>query len=120
MRALLIDDNTFDAFMIGRALNSWDVAHDLCTTVAQALEKLHTSRYDVVLVSARLTNGDPYAAGRTIASAASVAGSAVPMVLLSAAASGAAAISPGDVYVDVLPKPLDPSVLYAKLASVRE
>lgn len=117
MRVLLVEDNTFDAFMVGRALTSWQVGHEVCPTVTHAIEKLRSTPVDLVLVSAKLTDGDPAGAGRAIASA--VAGSRMPLVLLAPASAAVEAAARADVYVDVLPKPVDPSVLFATLASVR-
>jgi len=115
LRALLVDDNAFDAFVLGRALTSWAVTHDVCPTIDQAARQLRDAVYDVVVLSARTANGDvPQAAAHL--SAAS--GRSVPVFVLARSAAEAAALSPGGAIADVLPKPVDTSVLFAKLASV--
>ena len=120
VRVLLVEDNTFDAFMIGRSLAAWDVIYDACPTVTDAEAMLKGTPYDAVLLNLRLAEGDTAAAAGRL-KAASISGRrAVPLLLgLVPSAADQTAATPAEGLDDVVSKPVDASLLFAKLSSVR-
>jgi len=117
-RVLLVEDNTFDTFMVGRSLDAWGVKFDVALTVSEAVDRARANAYDAVLLSARLANGAA-AAARAIREAAGER-SPVPAVLaLGALRAADLEHQHQDLITDIVPKPVDPTVLFAKLAALR-
>lgn len=117
VRVLLIEDNTFDAFMIGRSLASWDVVYEACPTVADAETLLKGTAYDAVLLNLRLAGKDPGAVAAGLRAARGTG--ALPLILGLVPSSSDQAGATADGLDDVVSKPVDPSLLFAKLSSVR-
>jgi CheY-like chemotaxis protein len=121
LRVLLVEDNSFDAFVVGRALESWDVRYDVSPTVRESTEKMRTGTYDAVLLNVRAADGDVRAATTAILAASSDEGRTPLVLALTPSAEEAAEIANEDSpLMDAVTKPVDPSVLYAKLAAARE
>ena len=119
LRVLVAEDNAFDAFVLGRALTAWDVTYDICATAAEAERLLQSVSYDAVLVNVRLTKGDAAGTARTLLAAAAAAGARPALLALMPATADDATSALGSAFVDVVPKPVDATVLFAKLASVK-
>lgn len=118
VRVLLVEDNTFDAFMVGRSLTAWDVIYDACPTLTDAETMLKSASYDAVLLNLRLAGKDPAAAADRLRTAKGQG--AVPLILgLVPSAPDQAGAGTPEGLDDVVSKPVDPTLLFAKLSSVR-
>jgi DNA-binding response OmpR family regulator len=122
LKVLLVEDNSFDRFVLGRTLGSWDVACDVAGTLPEAVKKMTGSSVDAVLLNVRLAEGDITAAAAALRGAGGrLAPTAMPPILaLIPPTWDKGTVSVGNGVMDVVPKPVDPSVLFAKLAAVRE
>ena len=107
--------------MLGRTLGSWDVACDIAGSLPEALRKMQASEVDAVLLNVRLAEGDIAAASAALLSVGIREGrSTIPPILaLIPPTWEKGTVTPGEGVMDVVPKPVDPSVLFAKLAAVR-
>jgi hypothetical protein len=87
----------------------------------EALRKMPALDVDAILLNVRLAEGDLAAAAAALLSVGPRAGrGAVPPILaLIPATWEKGTVRPGEGVMDVVPKPVDPSVLFAKLAAVR-
>lgn len=120
VRVLLIEDNTFDAFMIGRSLAAWDVIYDVCPTVTDAETMMKEAPYDAVLLNLRLAEGDPAAAADRLKTASGRGRRAAPLILgLVPSAPDQPGAGATEGLDDAVSKPVDASLLFAKLSSVR-
>ena len=121
LRVLLVEDNSFDRFVLGRTLGSWEVTCDLARSLPEALRRLKESDVDAVLLNVRLADGDVAAAASALHGAVrSNPGSTPPAVFaLIPSTWERGRVRPGNGVLDVVPKPVDPSILFAKLAAVR-
>jgi PAS domain S-box-containing protein len=122
LRVLLVEDNSFDRFVLGRTLASWDVTCEVAATLREALTTLKGADIGAVLLNVRLAEGDVAAAASALLNAGSrePGKNAAPAILaLLPSTWDKGTIRPGDGILDVVPKPVDPSVLFAKLAAVR-
>ena len=119
VRVLLVEDNTFEAFLIGRSLSAWDVVYDACPTLADAETLVKAASYDAVLLNLRLAPGDPSAAARRLKTAGSP-GRVRTLVFGLVPSTGDQAITGvPEEFDDIVSKPVDSSLLFAKLSSVR-
>jgi CheY-like chemotaxis protein len=122
LRVLLVEDNSFDRFVLGRTLASWDVTCEVAATLREALTTLKGADIGAVLLNVRLAEGDVAAAASALLNAGSrePGQNAAPAILaLLPSTWDKGSVRPGDGILDVVPKPVDPSVLFAKLAAVR-
>jgi CheY-like chemotaxis protein len=115
--ALVVEENAFDAFVLGRALASWGVTYEVCPTVADGAARLRTNRYDAVLLATRAEQQELESASAALIGAVPSSNEPPQVFALAPSASEAAQLSAGGRVVAILPKPVDTSVLFAKLAS---
>ena len=115
--ALVVEENAFDAFVLTRALASWGMAYDVCSTVAEAATRLSAKRYDVALLALRDEPQELYSLASALFAALPPDVHPPQVVVLARTASEAARLSAGGPIATVMPKPVDTNVLFAKLAS---
>lgn len=121
LKVLLIEDNSFDRFVLGRTLGLWDVGCEVAGSVPEALGKLPGLDVDAVLLNVRLADGDAATAASALLGVAISDGrSTIPAIFaLTPPTWDKGAVTLGQAFMDVVPKPVDPSVLFAKLAAIR-
>lgn len=121
LRVLLVEDNSFDRFVLGRTLKSWDVTCELAGNLSEALHRIKSSDVDAVLLNVRLAEGDIAAAAAAIHRAGPSDPRRTPAAVFALIPPtwDKETIRPGNGVLDIVPKPVDPSVLFAKLAAVR-
>jgi CheY-like chemotaxis protein len=117
VRVLLVEDNAFDAFVLARSLDSWGVVHDVVPTIDDAIGRVRGAPPDVVLLSTRVSV-DPEGAATSLRAAAGRA-DAPPVVALARSSVERSAMTTTGAIADFVLKPVDPSVLFATLASLK-
>jgi PAS domain S-box-containing protein len=115
-RILLIEENAFDAFIVGKALSSWGVAFDLSQSLSDASTRLGSAQYDAVLLGIRPEHADLDSVSSTMLGAVHHGGPRPQLIVLARSTADAAKLTTAG-NVPVLAKPVDTSVLFAKLAS---
>ena len=121
LRVLLVEDNSFDRFVLRRTLGSWDIACELAGNLPDALRRMKAADIDAVLLNVRLAEGNVAAAASALHSVAIDNPRSTPPAVFALIPSTweKGSVLPGNGVLDVVPKPVDPSVLFAKLAAVR-
>ena len=120
LRVLLIEDNSFDRFVLGRTFAAWDVSCEVAASLSDGIRRMQSSEVDVVLLNVRLAEGDlAAAASALVAASMGQARRTIPAILaLIPSTWDKGSMAEGRV-LDIVPKPVDPSVLFAKLAAFR-
>ena len=121
LRVLLVEDNSFDRFVLGRTLGSWDIVCELAGTLPEALRRMKGADVDAVLLNVRLAEGNVAAAAAALHNVGREDPRSTPPAVFALIPStwDKGTVQPGNGVLDVVPKPVDPSVLFAKLAAVR-
>lgn len=120
LRVLLVEDNSFESFVLGRTLAAWEVACDVSPTLDDAKASLGREQFDVILVNVRLAaDEDPAAVAAALQTASAGSGRLPAILALVPSSVSAEPIELGGAVLDVVRKPVDPSILFAKLAAVR-
>lgn len=113
---LLVDDNEINILMASRFLKKWEINFDVAKNGIQAVEKIQSKKYDIVLMDLQMPEMDGFEACRIIRSQSGKYFQEVPILALTA-----------DVYVknknkaheykmnDFISKPFRPDELYNKI-----
>jgi CheY-like chemotaxis protein len=120
MRVLLADDNDVNRYVIGRFLEKWGVEYDVAVNGREAVEKVATGNYAVVLMDLQMPELSGYDAVRAIRRMSDPRCALVPVIAVSASMRmrdqedlDAAGFS------DFIGKPVAPPLLLEKLAQHR-
>ena len=120
LRVLLVEDNSFDVLILERALRSWGALSNVSTTIDDAIARMRTGRYDAVLLSTRVAGQGAESAATILQDAARSTGQQPQVLVLARSSAEAAGIVAGGSIAGVLHKPVEASVLFAKLAAGRK
>lgn len=113
VRVLMVEDNQFNRLVASRFMEKWQVQADLAENGFEALEKLQTQVYDLVMMDIHMPGINGYETARRIRQHENPAVSQVPIIAMSASATT-------DIEQDIrqvgmngcVSKPFDPRELY--------
>jgi signal transduction histidine kinase/DNA-binding NarL/FixJ family response regulator len=66
IRVLVVEDNKMNQNLLRHLLGAWKISFDVADNGVEAIEKLQTARYDLVLMDVQMPKMDGYAATREI------------------------------------------------------
>lgn len=66
LRILVVEDNKMNQSLLGHLLTAWKLSFDMANDGIEAIEKLRTGRFDLVLMDIQMPGMDGYAATREI------------------------------------------------------
>jgi PAS domain S-box-containing protein len=117
LRALVVDDNEVNGLVLGAYLDFWGVRFDVVTDGRDAVERVGTHDYDLVLMDLRMPHLDGYSATRAIRALPDAKLAALPIIAVSASTRmGHQAEIEAAGFNDFVGKPIDPDILFAKIA----
>jgi PAS domain S-box-containing protein len=115
MRILVVEDNKMNILIIRKFLSRWNLKCDECESGEEALEKLKTQNYDLILMDLHMPDMD----GFQTTAAIRAFDKKTPIFALTAdafAETRIRALAGG--MNDFIPKPFDPDSLHTKIARV--
>ncbi len=112
LRVLLVEDNPVNVMIESKFLNKWKVSVDVAINGQEAIDKVNTNTYDLILMDLRMPIMDGYEASQKLREM----GLTIPIIAVTA--SGITNV--GDQIYDsgmndYIKKPFDPKEMYAKL-----
>ncbi len=117
LRVLLVEDNDVNQFIARRFLEKWGVAVEVAANGAEALEKINTQPFDLVLMDLHMPVMDGYETTRRIRQRPEPQFRQLPIYALTADASGAVCEKTQQAGMNgLITKPFAPNALYEVLA----
>jgi CheY-like chemotaxis protein len=119
LKALVVDDNEVNVFVLTGFLQNWGARCEVAVSGDQAVARVRENDYDVVLMDLRMPGVDGYQAVRQIRALAAPWAKDVPIVAVSASTrmgQGDAIEAAG--FSDFIGKPVNPDILLAKLSAI--
>jgi PAS domain S-box-containing protein len=119
LKALVVDDNEVNVFVLTGFLQNWGARCEVAVSGDQAVARVRENDYDVVLMDLRMPGLDGYQAVRQIRALAAPWAKDVPIVAVSASTrmgQGDAIEAAG--FSDFIGKPVNPDILLAKLSAI--
>ncbi len=114
---LLVEDNEVNQFVAMRFFKQWGVKHDLAKNSQEAISKIQTKKYDLVLMDIHLPDADGFETTKKIRKMDEKYFQEVPVVALTASVMDRAKERTQEAGMnDFLLKPFNPADLYQKIA----
>jgi PAS domain S-box-containing protein len=117
LRALVVDDNDVNVFVLAGFLRRWGVEHDVATSGLEAVQRVKDREYDVVLMDLHMPGGDGLTAAREIRALPGARFATVPIFAVSASTRMA---QPHEIdaagFTEFVGKPVNPDVLFTKIS----
>jgi PAS domain S-box-containing protein len=119
LKALVVDDNEVNVFVLTGFLQNWGARCDVAASGSQAVARVEAEDYGVVLMDLRMPDGDGYEAARRIRALAAPWAKDLPLIAVSASTR----MGQGDPieaagFSGFIGKPVNPDVLLAKLSAI--
>ena len=115
-KVLIVDDNKTNSYLVARHFRTWGVEYAMAENGQEALDRLETGRYDIILMDLKMPVMDGYTAARAIRSLPGEQGK-IPIIAFSASASLAITERMRDAQIDEFAlKPFSPRQLYNLVA----
>jgi CheY-like chemotaxis protein len=112
-----VEDNDVNVFVLERFLRNWGVVFDVVEDGQQAVEKVTTNHYDLVLMDLQMPVLDGYEATRKIRELSDERFRRLPIIALSASTRvGLEDKLEYAGFTDFASKPFDPEELFAKIS----
>ena len=119
LKALVVDDNEVNVFVLTGFLQNWGARCDVAASGDQSIALVREGGYDVVLMDLRMPGLDGYEAARRIRSLDVPWAKELPIVAVSASTRmGQGEEIEAAGFSDFIGKPVNPDVLLAKLATI--
>lgn len=117
LKVLVADDNEVNVFVLTGLLRSWGVDFDVVSNGRQAVERVRSRDYDMVLMDLRMPELDGYAATREIRSMPGSRFAKLPILALSASTRmGRQDEIDAAGFNEFVGKPISPDILFGKMA----
>jgi len=119
MRILLAEDNEMNQMLARRVFEKWNFTLDIAGNGKEAVDKLATGHYDLVLMDVQMPEMDGYAATRYIRSQMPEEKSRIPIIAMTAHAIVGEAERCIEIGMnDYISKPFNRNVLYEKICAL--
>lgn len=117
LRVLVAEDNASNIFILDRMLKSWGVIVEVVSNGRDALDKVTSSTFDIVLMDLRMPVMDGYEATSRIRAWPDERISQIPIIAFSASTKvGEEDLAEIAAFNDILGKPFRPEDLFTKIA----
>ena len=117
LRALVVDDNAVNVFVLTGFLDHWGIEHEVVGNGREALEAVQRREYDLVLMDLRMPEMDGYEAARRMRALPGRT-SRLPIFALSASTRvGPQHDLEAAGFTEFVGKPINPDILLAKIHS---
>jgi len=117
LKVLVADDNEVNVFVLTGLLKGWGIEYDAVSNGRQAVERVRTRDYDLVLLDLRMPELDGYAAAREIRSLPDEKFAKLPVFALSASTRmGVQHEIDAAGFDEFVGKPISPDILFGKIA----
>lgn len=120
-KILVVDDHEINVLVIQKLLNKWGIEPCIAKTGFEAIQKIDDNDYDIVLMDLYMPGMDGFTATSVIRKMNHPKKSTIPIIALTAAVIDQE-ISSKIFHCgmnDILPKPFDPNILFAKILRYR-
>jgi PAS domain S-box-containing protein len=119
LRALVVDDNEVNLFVLTRFMLAWGMASDTAKDGREALERIRETSYDVVLLDLRMPKLDGVAVAREVRSFPEERFARLPIVAVSASMRMGQQHEIEEAgFSGFVGKPINPDVLYTTIAQL--
>ncbi len=116
LRILVAEDNETNQFVVSRFLDSWKIAYDFANNGVEAVEKIQSKHYDMVLMDIQMPEIDGYQAAKLIRQLKGDYFQHLPIIALTASVlSSVGAKVKAAGMNDFVMKPFEPAELLAKI-----
>jgi signal transduction histidine kinase/CheY-like chemotaxis protein len=120
LRILVAEDNKINAIVLNKFLDKWNVKMDLVLNGQEAIEKLESSTYDIILMDLHMPIMDGRAATRFIRNNTQKSYHTIPIIALTADATSETQKSILDCgFNQYVSKPFNPEALYRVLENYK-
>ena len=119
LKVLVVEDNPINSLLIKKIFSNWNNYPEIASNGYEALEKLKTGVFDVILMDIHMPVLDGYATSKLIRDLPDISKSGIPIIALTASVSN-------DLYLkiqeagmnDYINKPFNSDDLYKKLKAI--
>ncbi len=116
LRILLVEDNLFNVMIINKFLNRWGVEADVAYNGHEAIEKISSNEYDIVLMDLHMPGIDGFEATEKIRTLSDIKYQKIPILALTAdALSDVREKALNNGFNDLISKPFSPEELLQKI-----
>lgn len=116
IKALMVDDNDINRKVLKKFLDKWDVDCTEAINGLQALEKVGSEEFDIILMDIHMPDMDGYTAAKEIRKNPKEDINTIPIIAISADVSNEVAFNTESAGMnDIISKPFDPDNLMEKL-----
>lgn len=116
IKILLVEDVAINRFIVIQYLQTWEnIRVDEASNGLEAIEKVKTNSYDIILMDIRMPEMDGYEAAKIIRSFADPKLQRIPIIALTADTVRDLKNENAHTFTDIVTKPFNPDELYAKV-----